>query len=288
MTAKIELDPNAFDFKQQLESLLLKYAEEYSIEKYPSEHRHHLGISIIGDECWRKLWYGFRWVKLEQHEGRMKRLFQRGHNEEEKFETFLYWCGFHTRSIDPETGKQYRLSLVEGHYGGSTDGISLISFAQNLPIICEYKTHNNKSFTELKEKKLQLSKPQHYAQTCGYGKNFKIQHALYCAVNKDTDEWYFEFIKLDWNYADELEKKAAEIIYAKAPPRRISENPAYYKCKFCTYNDICFNNAPVEINCRSCKFATPVENGNWHCNNFNSIIPKDYIAKGCDRHMAIQ
>jgi len=78
---------SAIDIETKLHTL----AEEYSRETYPAEHRHHLGISIIGDDCSRKLWYSFRWVKLIQHEGRMRRLFNRGHHEEPLFEKFLLW-----------------------------------------------------------------------------------------------------------------------------------------------------------------------------------------------------
>lgn len=266
----------------EIQARMYQYAEEYSVETWPSEHRNHLGISIIGDECWRKLWYSFRWVKLEQFEGRMRRLFQRGHREEPHFEQFLLWAGINFRSIDPRTDKQYKLSKVNGHYGGSTDGIGIVSWCEDLPIILEFKTHNLKSFTELKEKKVKLAKPQHLDQMSGYGQGFEIKHGLYCAVCKDNDEWYFEFVELDWNRGIELEKKASDIVYAKTPPAKINENPSFYKCKFCSaFRGICHYNEPIEKNCRSCEFASPVDNGEWFCNKFNGNIPKDFIKVGC-------
>lgn len=261
---------------------LHQYAEEYSVETWPSEHRNHLGISVIGEECWRKLWFGFRWVKLEQFEGRMRRLFQRGHWEEPRFEEFLIWAGIRSQVIDPRTNKQYKLSGVNGHYGGSTDGIGIISWANNLPVILEFKTHNNKSFTDLKDNKVKLSKPQHFAQMSGYGRGFEVKHFLYCAVNKDNDEWYFEFGELDWNFGAELEKKAAEIIYSQVLPARISEQPSYWKCKYCNFKGPCHENEPIEKNCRSCEFASPADNAQWQCAKHNGIIPKDFIPKGCN------
>lgn len=269
-----------------IEATLYKYAEEYSRETYPAEHRHHLGISIIGDECWRKLWYGFRWVKLIQHEGRMRRLFNRGHHEEPLFEAFLMWAGFRLRTIDPETDKQYKLSLVNGHYGGSGDGIALISWLDNLPVLAEFKTHNNKSFTELKEKKVIKAKPQHWDQVCGYGKDFKIKYAVYCAINKDTDEWHFEFLELDWNRAIELEKKATDIIYSQVPPAKINENPSYWKCKFCDMKGICHDSEKIEKNCRSCVCSSPIENGEWSCDKYGKI-PREFLIKGCSEWKGI-
>ena len=37
--------------------------EDASIDLFEDGHRNHLGASLIGDACSRKLWYTFRWVK---------------------------------------------------------------------------------------------------------------------------------------------------------------------------------------------------------------------------------
>lgn len=280
-TTNIQLDPSHPDFKNQVEQTLIQWEEEYAIETYPAEHRSHLGASAIGEECWRKLWYDFRWVKLNHAEGRMRRLWQRGKDEEEKFEAFLLWAGFNIRSINPITNKQYVFSKVNGHYGGSTDGKLEISWARNFSIIVEYKTFADKYFIKLEKEGVKISQPKYYAQMCSYGKEFEVKWALFYAVNKDNDKLYRELIELDWNYAIELEKKATDIIYADVPPNRISEQAAFWKCKFCHHAGICHYGELVERNCRSCKFATPVENANWKCNKFGQNIPKDFIKTGC-------
>lgn len=272
---------NAFE----IQSRLYEMASEYSNEKWPSEHRDHLGVSIIGDPCSRKIWYSWRWVKLIQHDPRIRRLFQRGHREEAQFQNFLLWAGFSFRSATGD--KQSRISGVDGHYGGSTDDLCLIRWCDNLPIVCEYKTHGDKSFVELKEKKIRLAKPQHYKQMSGYGKGFEIKHGLYCAVNKNTDEWYFEFVELDWNLGIELENKARDIIYSPLPPPRINENPSYYICKWCEHKGICHDGEKVEKNCRSCENATPIANGQWKCSVFNDTIPRSFIPIGCDNYKDI-
>ena len=45
--------------------------------------RPHLGFSVIGRECLRAVWYGWRWATNDKHEGRVLRLFRRGKLEEE-------------------------------------------------------------------------------------------------------------------------------------------------------------------------------------------------------------
>lgn len=268
---------------------LYELTEEYSLETYPAEHRAHLGVSVIGDKCSRKLWYGFRWVKLEQHEARMRRLFSQGHYSEHVFSNLLTWMGFFVREIDPATDKQYKFSAVGGHYGGSSDTLALLPWFRNEDdrILCEYKTHNNKSFTKLQKSGLKLAKPLHYAQMCGYGREFKAKYGLYCALNKDNDEIFYDLIELDWNYAGELERKAQDIITAQLPPPKISEQPAYFDCTYCNFQQICHYGAEVEKNCRSCKMATPIDKGEWQCTRFNTVIPTDNIAKEWPCHVSI-
>ena len=62
--------------------------EDASIDLFEDGHRKHLGASLIGDACSRKLWYTFRWVKKAdfssktRSNGQVLRLFNRGHREE--------------------------------------------------------------------------------------------------------------------------------------------------------------------------------------------------------------
>ena len=42
-------------------------------------------------------------------------------------------------------------------------------------------------------------------------------------------------------YAEALREKAKRILNATQPPARVSENPSFYLCKFCSYYDTCHN-----------------------------------------------
>ncbi len=55
--------------------------------------RDHLGGSMIGEKCERKLVYSFRWAKAPAFSGRMLRLFGRGHLEEFRFVSYLRRIG---------------------------------------------------------------------------------------------------------------------------------------------------------------------------------------------------
>lgn len=280
---------------------IYELADEYSITEFPAEHRKHLGVSTIGHKCSRHLFYAFRWCKLNQAEPRMRRLWQRGHDEEERFKTILQWMGFFVREIDPLTDRQYNFSKINGHYGGSSDSLALLPWFRDDKsprILVEYKTHNNKSFTKLKGVKqpdgsykggegLIKSKPLHHVQMCCYGREFNTRYALYCAVNKDNDDLYFEFLELDWSIAIVAENKASDIINTRIPPPKISENPATFDCQYCDHQEICHYGVVVDTNCRSCKFAIPTENKTWTCTRYNIVIPNEHIATGCKDHSSI-
>lgn len=67
--------------------------DEYCRQAFDDGHRTHLGASLIGRDCGRELWYVFRWVKQIKHDGRMLRLFRRGHFEEPRFASYLRGIG---------------------------------------------------------------------------------------------------------------------------------------------------------------------------------------------------
>ena len=51
--------------------------------KRNAQEREYLGLSAMGSDCDRAIWYSFRWaVPPEGHDGRMLRLFETGHREE--------------------------------------------------------------------------------------------------------------------------------------------------------------------------------------------------------------
>lgn len=245
------------------------------------EHRNHLGGSVIAKECPRVPWYNFRWVKLVRFDGRMKRLFNRGHLEEQRIIAWLKGAGFEVWAVDTD-GKQFRVSAAEGHYGGSLDLLLRHPYyTQGEMILGECKTHNLKSFTALVTKGVAKSKPEHWGQMNTYGRLRGITRALYFAVCKDNDDIHLEFLDLHPGYGDELTRKAEDTILRQRPPARAAMTKAHFICRFCDYSDVCHDGVAFEPNCRSCVFARPARNGEWWCEFHNDTIPKGYLIKGC-------
>lgn len=278
--------------------------DAFSKAEFEEDPRTHLGASIIGHDCQAYAWNVFRWLKFEEFSGRMYRLFNRGHEEERRFVRWLVGIGFEVREFDPATGKQFRILGCKGHFGGSLDAMMKPPARYNIPEeyiiwLGEFKTHNEKSFAKLAGPKphytnmdkpnarvggqgVQKSKPQHYRQMCSYGRAYGFRFGLYCAVNKETDELYFEIVELDWRQADDLFRKAEGIVFSQERPAKIAMTDTYMECKLCTFAGLCHRGEVPTKNCRSCRNAFPVEDAQWFCQVHNANIPREVIATGCD------
>jgi hypothetical protein len=216
----------------------------------------------------------------------MLRLFNRGQEEEKRFIKWLKLAGFTVWELDEQTGKQFRISGCEGHFGGSLD--SVICTPERYHIkdfliwLGEFKTHNENNFNKLKKEGVQKSYPKHYKQMCSYGRLYNLKFGLYIAVNKNDDELYFEIVKLDFILADDLFRKAEHIIHSQTQPQKVSQVETYFECKRCTFVGICHRGEQPEKNCRSCWNAKPTEKATWTCQLNNQIIPDNILIKGCE------
>lgn len=248
-------------------------------------HRSHLGASVIGTECGRALFYNFRWATKANFEGRMLRLFNRGHLEEARFIALLLMIGVEVYQQDAN-GKQYRISTSEGHVGGSGDGvlIGVPDVPAGTAILGEFKTHAEKSFILLKDKGVRDAKFEHYVQMNLYMRKMGLPAALYLAVNKNTDELYGEIVMLDATTADQFFDRADKVVWMDKPPSKLNASPGFYKCRFCDHRPVCHLGTAPDRNCRTCKFSQPVENAEWRCSLDSSKLDKQKQLKGCDKY----
>lgn len=224
-------------------------------------------------------------------------MFNRGHREEARFIEWLEGIGFkvwfENRDEAPnENGEypQYRISDVMGHFGGSLDGIAVLPERYGIeePVLLEFKTNGTgQGFNKLAEDGMPIAKPEHFAQTSTYGKKYNFRYCVYLNINKNDDSLHIEVVKLNHNLGEQMIMKAEQIIMSQTPPARLSDNPTFHKCGYCHMKEVCHKGAVVEVNCRSCTFARPVENAEWFCDVHNGVIPKDFIPKACPSYKAI-
>lgn len=250
--------------------------------------REHLGASIIGGECERALWYSFRWASKAAHTGRILRLFETGQLEEARLVENLRAAGVTVLDKDPDTGRQWAVKAIRGHFGGSMDAVALgLIEAPKTYHLVEFKTHGAKSFADLKKRGVAQAKPAHMAQMQVYMHLSNLERAYYLAVCKDTDELYSERVKPDEPLALRLMAKAARIIDAARPPPRISADPSYFLCRFCDHAAVCHEGARPPRSCRTCLHSTPVENGRWSCARTDLELTRQVQEAGCLLHLYI-
>lgn len=269
--------------------------------------RSHMGASLIGEDCARHIWYNFRWAVKSNFDGRIVRLFNRGHLEEGRFLASLLMIGCEVFQQDAD-GNQFRISHAEGHFGGSGDGVAigLPDLKIGQAALCEFKTHADKSFTELAgenwkkyvEYLLDPNKPKvnflgkgvreakftHYVQVQVYMRKMGIAVCLYVAVNKNDDSIYCELIPLDTLIADQFLDRASQLVQMDVPPPKLNESIGFWKCRFCDHKYVCHQNAAPAVNCRTCQHSVPDSNKKWTCLLKGADISKETQLIGCDKY----
>ena len=274
-------------YRQHLQQVLPHIGDAYRGHDDP--FRAHLGASVIGGQCGRAIWYGFHWTTIPKFGGRILRLFNRGHLEEGRFIAALLTIGVRVYQQD-EHGKQFRISDVGGHFGGSGDGVGIgfPDLAPEQPCLLEFKTHNDKSFKKLVAEGVRAAKFEHYVQMQTYMRKMGLAVALYGAVNKNDDDFYFEIVHLDTATADQFIDRARQIIMMKEAPAKISQSPGWFACTWCDHKPVCHLKGVPAHNCRTCKFSSAELDGTWVCNKpgqwENPVLGKGIQLTGCDKY----
>lgn len=250
--------------------------------------RDHLGASLIGKECERALWFDFRWATAPAFPGRILRLFETGQLEEARLVRNLRRTGVTVLDVDPDTGRQWHVEALGGHFAGSLDAVALgLMEAPKTWHVVEFKTHGAKSFAELKRDGVRKAKPRHWAQMQVYMHLTGITRALYVAVCKDTDDLYMERIPADPAEGERLLARARRVIGSPRPPVRISDDPDWWQCRLCEHRAVCHEGAAAHVSCRTCLHATPVADGTWHCARWDTALSRQDQRQACDRHLYV-
>lgn len=252
----------------------------------PEYGRGYLGMSSIGEECARKLWYGFHFASKRKFKNRTKRIFSVGHLFEEIAIKELKSIGCEVYKI--ENGKKVELTGAYdedqetlmgffGHVSGHSDGrIKGVIEFPNLEMLLELKTMKDDKFNAVKKKGVVEAFPIYYAQTQRYMSEKKLTKTFFLAINKNTCEYHVEFIDSDPAFAKELKRKESEIIMSDRPPAKAYPE-GYWKCFNCDNKNVCHNGYDPELNCRTCKFVDIAPKGEWHCSNKDHNRDKKYF-----------
>ena len=254
----------------------------------PDLYLGRLGSSFIGQECFRHVWLDWRGFAREKFDGRMLRLFETGHQQEERIVADLRRAGFSVWDRDPETGKQFEFKDETGHFITKIDGIIKgVLESENKPHVLEIKTHNKNSFSGVIKKGVREGKPEHYAQVQTSMALSKMTRALYVAVCKDDEQFYIERIKEDKDEQKKLLGKIEKLTEARLRPAGISDDGSAFGCKFCGMKQACTRQVEPLRHCRTCSMCTPGEEGKWVCELNKETLSIDRQRLGCEHYEAL-
>jgi hypothetical protein len=261
------------------------------VESRGEWRRPHLGASLLGRPCNRNLWYAFRWAMKPLIPGRILRLFETGNIEERRVIEDLRRAGIRVENHDAR-GRQWRVTFGTGHIGGSTDGAVLgLLEAPKTWHLLEIKSANDKASRGLGKRGVEEEKREHIVQMQVYMHGTGLKRAAYFSVNKNDDSYFYDRIKYDASVAKEALARADTVVSSNTPPEKISEDPSWYQCKFCDFQRICHQGETeglVELNCRTCVHARPVENAEWRCGHYGTTLSIESQRAGCSEHKAIE
>lgn len=274
-------------FRVALGQILPQLEDAY--QEKDIQFRSHMGASLLGKQCKRDVWYSFNWVKEQGFTGRMIRLFNRGHLEEGRFIALLQQAGIQTW-FKKEDGGQFAFSNARGHYGGSLDiVVKGIPEYEDIPMLCECKTHSEKSFNKLMKLGVGDTKPEHVIQMNQYMGHYNLKMAVYFAVNKNTDEIYCELIHFDQTKFDREIQIATSLVERRTPPIRFTKESSHFMCKTCSFKEICWQRSLPQQTCRTCRHVVLENEGKWSCSKHNiPVLTKEMQYISCNSYLILE
>lgn len=208
--------------------------------------RQYLGASRVGEPCERRLAYEYHGTDKDEgadFKGKTLRIFDMGHDGEERVAQYLKLAGFELQTHGPD-GKQIGMSDAGGKFKGHLDGVIHSGPAikgLKYPMLWENKALGDKSWSDVVKKGIKASKPVYYAQVQIYMAYHDLESCLFTCLNRDTGDIHVEVITLVVRDAQDYIDKAVRIVSSANPEEmgKIAKDPSSFACKFCDYQRRC-------------------------------------------------
>ncbi len=264
-------------------------------EAQRSSPRLYLGASSIGENCERRLWLSFRWAKQGFIEAAGLRRIEDGHRGEKVLADWLRLVPGVDLSTEKEPGVQHSFEDHGGHFRGNCDGLitGLLQSPKKLHV-WECKIVNEQKFKKVSSLKISKGEENtlkewdyvYYAQAQVYMHYFKAERHYMTVGSPGVRD--IVSIRTEYSEADAQKfiDKAKRIIFASRPPSKISTDPAWHECKYCTFHGMCHNDEmPTQRSCRTCMYSTPLPEGTWKCEKHDHLLTLNMQRAGCGDHL---
>jgi hypothetical protein len=219
------------------------------VERSKEPKRNYIGASIIGRECERQIQFMFFKTPMDTpFDGQKLRIFELGHKIESLVVRWFRMAGFDLETdhtFGPNMGEQVGFSALDGRFKGHRDGClrggpSFLKY----PALWECKGLADKYFKAVVKNGVRAEHPEYFGQIQIQQAYFELDEnpAVFTVINKNTCELYHEMVPFDPAVAQDLSDKAYRIIqYCDRGLwlPRISNDPTWYKCRFCSYSKTC-------------------------------------------------
>lgn len=253
--------------------------------------RPYLGMSSIGDECSRKLWYQWRWFADNEFDADTLARFADGHASEDITANRLRKVPGVSLTTHLCDGHQIGYSDIGDHFKGHMDGqIEGLYQAPKVKHVWEHKCVNESKFKKLEKLKNELGEknalkewdPIYYAQAVLYMFYSGLKRHYLTVSTPGSREITSCRTIADDDYARDLSRKGEIIICSEQPPEKLAQDPSFYQCKWCSFSEVCHYNAKPKQHCRTCQHSKPVDGGKWECKAFGEL-PYEAQLIGCDQ-----
>lgn len=193
------------------------------VERAGQTPRDYLGASRLGVACERALQYEYAGAPVDPgrgFSGRILRVFEVGHVLEDLAVRWLRMAGFELHN-QKANGGQFGFSVAGGRIKGHVDGIITAAppeLGLSFPMLFECKTMADKHWKACAKSCVAVTKPVYAAQMATYQaymegtvEGISRNPALFTAINKDTQELWFELVPFDAGLAQKMSDRAVRV-----------------------------------------------------------------------------
>ena len=240
--------------KEQAESAAYRASD-------PNWTRPSIGAGRLGNECLRSIAFEYHKVPRDPErmpDGRLLRIFERGHRGEAAMAARLRLAGFELATERPD-GKQFRYDVApyadgKGRVKGMIDGIVTTApylSGMAVPALWENKELGAKGWGKLSKLGVRGYGGDYFAQVQMGMAYLQLTDnpALFTATNADTQQIYAERVPFDREAAQAASDKAARIAGTAGPldMPRVAKSQTDFRCKFCDWQDRCWSQPDVPV-----------------------------------------